>query len=316
MISEHDVKIVKEKIKREMGEKAFAALLDADVFEIMVNPNGALWIAKHGSEAEFVEMRSMTSTETLINTVASYHNRTINHDTPILETEFPYDGSRFSAVVPPVVEGPSYCIRKPAAKVFSLDEYVQNEIMTQTQADFIKRGVVEKKNIIVIGGTGSGKTTLTNSILDSISEQCPHDRLLIMEDTREIQCRPGNIVKMRSLAHVTMNQLLALTLRYNPDRIIVGEVRGGEALTIIKGWNTGHPGGIATLHANDALAGLKRLEQLISEVSTSPMQNLIAEMIDIVIVISRSSKGRKITEIAEVDDKYDEKNGYQLTFLR
>jgi type IV secretion system protein VirB11 len=175
--------------------------------------------------------------------------------------------------------------------------------MAASQRAAIERAVVRRQNILVVGGTGAGKTTLTNAIIDQMAGATPDHRLVIIEDTAEIQCAAPNTVIMRAIDTVDMQRLLKATLRLRPDRIVVGEVRGGEALTMLKAWNTGHPGGVCTVHANHARAGLTRIEQMIAEVSQAPMRALIGEAIDLIVSIVRTdgTPGRRIHEVIAVD---------------
>jgi P-type conjugative transfer ATPase TrbB len=174
--------------------------------------------------------------------------------------------------------------------------------MTKPHKAAILSAILSHKNILIVGGTGSGKTTFANAIIDGIAENCPNDRLIIIEDTAELQCNAANVVTLRSSDNVSMNQLLRATMRLRPDRILVGEVRGPEAMSLLKAWNTGHPGGLATVHANSAAAGLIRLEQLIAESGTTvSMQPLIAEAVDLIVFIEKYNKGRRIKTVATVN---------------
>ncbi len=304
MRNEEAIERVREKIRREAGSKVMEALSDPQVVEILLNSDGLLWIERLGAEMHCEGSLGRTAAENLIATVASYYSHVTNRDSPILECEFPLDGSRFQALVSPIVESPIFSIRKRAIKTHSLSDYVADGIMTEGQAQMIRSAIAERKNILVVGGTGTGKTTLGNALIDAMVEVNPEHRIVIIEDTREIQCRAKNSVQMKTSDSKTMTHLLRATLRLRPDRIIVGEVRGGEALALLKAWNTGHPGGIATLHANNARAGLIRLEQLIGEAVADSggrqMSTLIAEAVDQIVVISKANGQRKITEIAQV----------------
>lgn len=304
MRNEEAIERVREKIRREAGPKVMDALSDPLVVEILLNSDGSLWIERLGAEMRCEGSLEKTATENLIATVASYYSLVTNRDSPILECEFPLDGSRFQALVSPIVESPIFSIRKRAIKTHSLSDYVVDGIMTEGQAKLIRSAIAERKNILVVGGTGTGKTTLGNALIDAMVDVNPEHRIVIIEDTREIQCRAKNSVQMKTSDSKTMVHLLRATLRLRPDRIIVGEVRGGEALALLKAWNTGHPGGIATLHANNARAGLIRLEQLIGEAVADSggrqMSALIAEAVDQIVVISKANGQRKITEIAQV----------------
>jgi type IV secretion system protein TrbB len=167
-------------------------------------------------------------------------------------------------------------------------------------AEVIRAAVIARKNILVVGSTGSGKTTLVNAILDAYATLTPHDRVISIEDTTELQCPVSNYLHLRAVGNVSMLDCLRACMRLKPTRIVVGEVRGPEAHTLLKAWNTGHQGGAATVHANDALSGLIRLESLIAEATNAPQQALIAEAIDLVVFVDCESSiraGRKVREI-------------------
>ena len=302
---------IKDKLRREAGAQIMDSLHDDEVIEILLNPDGSLWIERLSSPMVNTSILSPETSESLIATVASYCGVIIDQNNPILECEFPLDGSRFEALLPPVVEAPTFSIRKRAIRKHTIADYVAAGSLTDEQAEALLDAIKNRKNILVVGGTGSGKTTLTNAFINAVVQISPEHRLVIIEDTKEIQCQSENYVQLRTSETKDMNSLLRATLRLRPDRIIVGEVRGGEAISLLKAWNTGHPGGIATLHANNAHAGLTRLEQLISEATPAPMQRLIAEAVDLVVVIAKVPGGRKIMEIAEVTG-FDG-NNYTLT---
>lgn len=296
-----------EKLKREMGPICLNALKNQNVIEIMLNSDGTLWVEEIGEPIQQVGVLEETKAKALLGTIASYLNTTITAQNPIIECELPIDGSRFEGLLPPIVSRPTFSIRKKASKIFTLEDYYHQKIVTKEQYQLIKQAIynpndqrASKKNILIVGGTGSGKTTLANAIIDGIVKQTPEDRVVIIEDTAEIQCAAKNNVILRTSNEVSMLTLLRATMRLRPDRILVGEVRGAEALDLLKSWNTGHSGGIATVHANSARAGLIRLEQLIAEATQAPMQTLISEAIDIIIFISKTSQGRMVKEVIEV----------------
>lgn len=319
--TEHDKRIA-EKLRRELGPQVCEWLVDPTVAEIMLNPDGSLWVEFLGGGMERMGTMPKAQAESLMGTVASSLRRNITAENPILECELPLDGSRFEAMVPPVVEGPTFTIRRKAVKVFTLDNYVESGIMTQAQCDVIKKAVCLRKNILVVGGTGTGKTTLTNAIIAYITEVHPHHRIIIIEDTRELQSNSPNVVPLRAVEHVTQNDLLKATMRLRPDRILVGECRDGSALALLKAWNTGHPGGVATIHSNvengedadgwitwdaanesidnSATAGLIRMEQLVAEATQSPMQALIGEAVDLIVSIEKTATSRRINDVIAV----------------
>ncbi len=288
------------KLKRELGPELCALLDDPTVTDIMLNPNGKLWVGRLGKQDEEIGSMSASQAESLMGTIAASLDREINAENPLLDCELPLDGSRFAALLPPIVAGPMFCIRKKAIRVFTLKNYVEQGIMTEVQREVIESAVVEKENILIVGGTGTGKTTLTNAVINHITDVCPKDRLVILEDTWELQCTSKNVGQLRSSDQVSMTTLLKKTLRLNPDRIVVGEVRDGAALDLLDAWNTGHPGGVATLHANSAGSIFTRLERLVSLASQAPMQGLIVEAVDLVIYIEKHASSRRIKEIFRV----------------
>lgn len=291
---------IHDKIRRELGAQICYFLEDPDVIEIMLNPDGNVWVERHGHKIDQICQMAPFQAEALISTIASVLRTTINRENPILECELPIDGSRFEAILPPNVAGPTFSIRRKASKIFKLDEYVSSQMMSATHASIIKDAILSKQNILVVGGTGTGKTTLTNALIDHMADFVPEERLVIIEDTAEIQCRSPNAVILRATEHADMLRLLRATMRLRPDRILVGEVRGAEALSLLKAWNTGHPGGIATVHANDAISGLTRIESLVAEATAAPMQRVIAAAVNLIVSIEKTNIGRRVKQILQV----------------
>lgn len=283
-----------------LGADLCAYLEDPETIELLANPDGTVWIDTQSNGRRLTDQRlSARTAQTIISIVSGAAAEETHRYSPLIEAELPGSGYRFSGVLPPIVASPAFSIRKRAGKIYTLAEYVEAGILSRGQSEFLGEAVRDRANIIVSGGTGSGKTTLVNALLHEIAET--GDRVVIIEDTIELMCAAADKVALRTKTHVaTMKDLLRATLRLRPDRIIVGEVRGGEALDLIKAWNTGTPGGIATLHADSAVRALMRLEQLISEVSTSSQREAIAEAVDYVVQIRRTATGRRIDEIIEV----------------
>lgn len=299
-----------EMLATAFGDEIGAALRNPDVIEIMVNPDGRLWIEAHGSGRRDTGVDlSRLDVERVIRLVASHIGREASAESPIVSAELPNSGERFEGVLPPVTAAPCFSIRKPAGRVITLDEYVAGGIMSPHNASALRQAVIERANILIVGGTGSGKTTLANAILAEVA--ATGDRVILLEDTRELQCAAEDTVAMRTQPGlVTLSDLVRSTLRLRPDRIIVGEVRGPEALDMLKAWNTGHPGGIATLHANSAEAGLYRLEQLIGEATHIIPNSLIAETIDRVVFIRRTNGARRVETMLRVTGSTVD--GYEL----
>ena len=294
------------KLRREMGDKIRQAMDDPTVVEVMLNPDGTVWTDRLGKGMEYLCDMSEVQALQMLGTVAHMLGTVINAHNPRVEGELPGDGSRVEGVIPPVVLHPSFNLRKKASSVFPLEQYVQSGRATQEDVEILRKAIKTRKNILVVGGTGTGKTTFVNAIINEMKLLTPQHRLVILEDTAELQCTMENFVAMRSNDEISMQNLLKITMRQRPDRIIVGEVRGKEALDMVKAWNTGHPGGVCTVHANDARAGLLRIEQLISEISETPMRELVGEAIDVVVFLVRDPKiGPKLAELIAVDGVKD-----------
>lgn len=289
------------KLQDALGERLCVALDDPTVVEIMLNPDGRLYIERLGRGIAPAGEMSRGAAEIVIGSVAHVLNSEVDDDRPIVSGEIPIGGHRFEGLLPPVVSAPSFTIRRRASRLIPLDDYVTGKMMTPHQASVIRNAVSSRLNIVVSGGTGSGKTTLANAVIAQIVETAPEDRLVILEDTAEIQCAAENAVALRTSDTVDMARLLKSTMRLRPDRIIVGEVRDGAALTLLKAWNTGHPGGVTTIHSNSASSALQRLEQLTAEVSQQPMQAVIGDAVDLIISIARTGKGRRVTDILHVE---------------
>ena len=252
-------------LRTAFGPAIARFLEDPAIVEVMLNPDGRLWIDRlSGGLSETDERLSAPDGERIVRLVAHHVGAEVHAGSPRVSAELPETGERFEGLLPPVVAAPAFAIRKPAVAVFTLDDYVAAGIMTSGQASALKVAVEGRKNILVAGGTSSGKTTLTNALLAEVAKTS--DRVVLIEDTRELQCKAPNLVALRTKDGViSLSDLVRSSLRLRPDRIPIGEVRGAEALDLLKAWGTGHPGGIGTIHAGTALGALRRLEQLIQE---------------------------------------------------
>jgi type IV secretion system protein TrbB len=297
-------------LRTAMGPHIAAALNDPDVVEVMLNPDGSLWIDRLSSgRAPMGMSMSASDGERIIRLVASHVNVEVHAGKPLLSAELPETGERFEGALPPVASAPLFALRKRAAGVIPLDHYVSEGVMTPMQAAFLRRAVHERKNILIAGGTSTGKTTLANALLAEIA--ATGDRVIVLEDTVELQCTARDHVPLRTQAGaVTMTELVRTTMRLRPDRIVVGEVRGGEALALLKAWGTGHPGGIATVHANSAEGALLRLEQLILEVAQTVPRPLIAEAVNVIVHVAGRGRARCVQQIARVNGL--DSRGYRL----
>jgi type IV secretion system protein VirB11 len=287
-------------LRTAMGPAIALALEDLDVVEVMVNPDGKLWLDRHSSgRAHTGVVLTAQESERIIRLVASHVRAEASGSSPIISAELPETGERFEGVLPPVSLSPCFAIRKPATTTFRLSDYVKAQIVSPVMARMLSAAVTEGRSILIAGGTGSGKTTLANALLAEIAGL--NERVVIIEDTRELRCEARDAVTLRTKSGVaSLADLVRSTLRLRPDRIIVGEVRGAEALDMLKAWNTGHPGGIATVHANSARAALYRIEQLIQEAVATVPRRLIAEAIDLIVFIRGRGPARRVECVAEL----------------
>jgi type IV secretion system protein VirB11 len=288
-------------LHRALGPAIAEALEAVDCVEALVNADGAVWLDRVGQGLTQTLYRlTPQDREAAIRLLAHEAGETVGEDRPSLQTILPDSAARVQALLPPLVEAPILSIRKRPRAIFTLADYVKDGIATNAQARELARAIEAKRNIIVAGGTGSGKTTLLNALL--AEEAFKKARILILEDTAELQCAGPNCVQLltkRTAPQITMRDLVQMTLRLRPDRIVVGEVRDGAALEVLKAWNTGHPGGLLTLHANSAADALLRLEDLCLEARTTAPKRLIASAVDMIVFIARSERGRVITEILD-----------------
>lgn len=301
-------------LRTALGASVAGWLDDAATIEVMLNPDGRLWIDRLGEGvSDTGERMAAADGERVIRLVAHHVGVDVHADSPRVSAELPETGERFEGLLPPVVGAPSFAIRKPAVAVFTLDDYVAGGIMSAEQAAMLRQSVAARCNILVAGGTSTGKTTLTNALLAEVAGTS--DRIVLIEDTRELQCASPNLVALRTKDGVaTLSDLVRSALRLRPDRIPIGEVRGAEALELLKAWGTGHPGGIGTIHAGSALGTLRRMEQLIQEAVVTVPRALIAETIDVIAVLVRDGTGRRLAELARVDG-LDARGEYRLSPL-
>ncbi|MEH3041855.1 MAG: P-type conjugative transfer ATPase TrbB [Sphingomonas paucimobilis] len=288
-------------LRTALGPAIARLLEDPAVVEVMLNPDGRIWIDRLSEGlADTGERLSPADGERIIRLVAHHVGAEVYAGAPRVSAELPETGERFEGLLPPVVAAPTFAIRKPAVAVFTLDDYVAAGIMSAAQAEVLREGVAFRANILVAGGTSTGKTTLTNALLAEVAKS--PDRVVIIEDTRELQCAAPNLVAMRTKDGVaSLSDLVRSSLRLRPDRIPIGEVRGPEALDLLKAWGTGHPGGIGTIHAGSAIGALRRMEQLIQEAVVTVPRALIAETIDLVAVLAGRGSMRRLSELTRVE---------------
>ncbi len=288
-------------LAQALGPGIGEALAEANVVEALVNADGIVRVDRVGRGIETTPLRlTVQEREAAIRLLACEAGETVTIDRPYLATTLPGSGARVQAMIPPLVTAPILAIRKRPGVIYSLDDYRDADIGSIDQIEQLRTAILAKRNIVVAGGTGSGKTTLLNALL--AEPVFGASRIVILEDTTELHCTAADTVQLltkRTDPAVTMRDLVQMTLRLRPDRIVVGEVRDGAALEVLKAWNTGHPGGLLTVHANSAADALTRLEDLCLEAAPAPPQRLIASAVDLVVFIERSPQGRRIAEILE-----------------
>jgi type IV secretion system protein VirB11 len=288
-------------LRTALGPAITMWLEDPGVVEVMLNPDGRLWVDRLTEGLiDTGERLSVADGERIVRLVAHHVGAEVHPASPRVSAELPETGERFEGLIPPVVAAPAFAIRKPAIAVFTLDDYVAAGIMSADEADVLRRAVERRRNVLVAGGTSTGKTTLVNALLAEVAKTS--DRVVLIEDTRELQCKSPNLVALRTKDGVaSLSDLVRSSLRLRPDRIPIGEVRGAEALDLLKAWGTGHPGGIGTIHAGSALGALRRLEQLIQEAVVTVPRALIVETIDLIAVLAGRGAERRLAELAAIE---------------
>lgn len=292
-----------EALRHALGGTVLTALVEPAVVEILANPDGRVVLDRSGEgRRDTGETLSAEARERVIRLIADYVGETVTREDPRLSGVLPGTGERFQGLLPPVSAAPAFSIRKRPAVIWTLDDYVRDEVMSQAQADVLKAAARDRLNILISGGTGSGKTTLANAVL--ADPAFANDRVFLVEDTPELQCSAWDLVAVltrRRPVVIGVAELVRDALRMRPDRIVVGEMRdGAAALETLKSWNTGHPGGLSTLHANSADDVLRRVEDLVAEVSARTPRRAIAQAVDRIVHIRRTAAGRRVDAILEV----------------
>ena len=288
-------------LRSALGPAIGAWLADPAVVEVMLNPDGRLWVDRLSEGlADTGQQLAAADGERIVRLVAHHVGVEVHPASPRVSAELPETGERFEGLLPPVVAAPAFAIRKPAVAVFTLADYVATGIITTNEAESLRAAVAQRRNVLVAGGTSTGKTTLVNALLAEVARTA--DRVVLIEDTRELQCKAPNLVALRTKDGVaSLSDLVRSSLRLRPDRIPIGEVRGAEALDLLKAWGTGHPGGVGTIHAGSALGALRRLEQLVQEAVVTVPRALIAETINVIAVLAGRGSERRLIELSRVE---------------
>ena len=283
-----------------LGNENKKLLEEDDIIELYTNNDRKIWVDTL-SKGRYFTGKYMEASESMriIQSVADYTDKIVDKTCPFISAELPGTGSRFQGVIPPIVDNPVFNIRKKGIKIFTLDDYVKSGSLTVNQKEIIIEAVNAKKNILIVGATSTGKTTFANAVIAEIAKT--GDRLIIMEDTKEIQSVAEDTLRLLTSDFASMLDLFKSSMRQRPDRLIAGEVRGAEALNMLIGWNSGHPGGLCTLHSDDARGGLRQLEQYVQIKSVSAQEKLIALAVNLIVVLKKVNGIRKIVEITKVN---------------
>lgn len=281
---------------------------DPAVTDIAIQDSGEVIISRFGQGRIFTKKQvSELVTQRIIKSVAACVGVKIEaySGLPKLEAFIPHYNARITGLLPPKVMRPVISIRKPAEKIYSLDDYVKNGQMTEEQKEVIVESIRERKNIIVSGSTGSGKTTLTNAIIQKMEEFTPQANFYIVEDVPELQCKACMKVSIFTDKH-TAAEAVEEALRFNPDRIIFGEVRNAMVMVALAtAWNTGHKGSVTTIHANSCLATLSRIKKLLIAGGDRSTAEELSEIIHLVVHLTKNDEGIRVDEIMDVSPDTD-----------
>lgn len=293
-----------EYLRKKLDKVIHDAVFDPQVNEIMLNTDGLLWIEKQNELNCIPERITSHHAMVIAQSIANYAGLFINESNPSIICSLPFNNARVSISIPPMSPGVAFNIRKHCLQKLSLQDYENSAVISQSQNHYLKNAIINYKNILVSGGPGSGKTTFTNSLLKQIAEDMPYGhRVLILEDISELQCSVENQLSLRTSPARDMRELLKHALRSRPNAIVIGEIVDGAVLDLLKAWNVGCPGGLATIHANSAKATLQRVEDLALEICVTPPRNLIGEAVDVIVHLAADRNhpaGRVVTEILEV----------------
>lgn len=292
-----------EMMARFLGPAVMAGVEDDDVTGVLANPDGTVRLDTRSRGRVVAGRLTATAAQQFLNVVATHAGVSLTPEHPLLQAELPaehFRGARLQGFVPPVTSAPAFVIRKPASVVYSLDEYVERGILDPGHREALRGAVRERWNVLVVGGTGTGKTTLVNALLREVADVCPEDRIVILEDTVELRCDAPETLCLRKPEGGTLAELVKASLRADPSRIVVGEIRDAAALDWLDASCTGHPGSLATLHATTAEGALQRLDRLARRGSDVSHRELIAEAVDLLVLIQGKHASRRVSDLVRV----------------
>lgn len=296
-------------------------ILDQGISEIMVNGSGRIFIERGGEITEVSDARlTEKNLQVAVRNIARALGDEINEDQPLLDSRLP-DGSRVAAVIPPCsIRGTTLTIRKFQSTQFTAEELVRIGSLSPELMETLRVSIGNRLNLLISGGTGSGKTTLLNALAHFIADT---ERIILIEDTAEIQLDKPNLVRFEArrqlpgLPAVTIRDLVRASLRHRPDRILVGEVRGGEALDLLQAWNTGHSGSLSTIHANSAQQAVSRLTSCVLqagvELPYAAIRAHIADAVQLLLHVERRQGRRQAAELLRVEGYEPEQDRYRFT---
>ena len=300
-------------------------LADPTVCDILVNSHGTIYVERRGKlEVTDVAFKDDEHLMRVIERIVSSVGRRIDESSPMVDARL-RDGSRVNAIIPPLsLDGPVLSIRRFGAEPLRMNSLIENKALTRDIADMLQMCVNARLNVLISGGTGAGKTTLLNALSAYIPED---ERIVTIEDSAELQLQQPHVVRLETRppniegkGEVTQRDLVRNSLRMRPDRIVIGEVRGGEAIDMLQAMNTGHDGSLTTIHANTPRDALARLETMIQmtgmRLSDRAMRQQIAAALDLVIQVARLSDGtRRLTSISEITGMEGETITMQEIFM-
>lgn len=319
-VSEEDLA---RQLADQLGPRVVEVFHDPDVTELYANADGQLRTTRYSVRRAVetgIQLRPK-DVETFLNTVASSVGAVLTSRSPALQAEMPraggFRGARVQGEIPPLVRAAQFNIRKPPARIITLDEYVERRVLSPVGREVLRDAVAQEFNLLVAGGTGSGKTTLANALMHEMHEQAVARgeilRFGVLEDTVELIYEAPDVFSFRTLDGLDMRRLVKIAMRKTPDRLIVGEVRDAAALDFLDAANTGHPA-MCTVHANDARSALLRLDRLCRRARVPSQVELIAETIKLVVMIENRAEGRRVRDLARVEG-LDGRGRFRITSL-
>ncbi|MBP9629552.1 MAG: Flp pilus assembly complex ATPase component TadA [Leptotrichiaceae bacterium] len=319
--TEKELQIAKYKKNlaiQQFGEEIWEYLFSDDYIEIMLNPDQHIWVENYEKKWKTDIFIDEKQASRIITAVASENGKELGKTKNSIISGTLITGDRFEGISGEESKNKTiFCIRKKAKKIFTLDEYESSEVITSEQKEYIKQMIFERKNILIVGGTGSGKTTFINACLNELKDT--DFRVITIEDTDELQCSAEDTIKLYSTPLTSSKIILESIMRMRPDIVIVGELRRGEEVqALLKAWNSGHDGGLSTTHANSCVGGILKLQQLLTDVkdiNTDSLALMIMNSVDIIVTIKKIGRKRKITEIAELKEYDHDRKKFILDYV-